>query len=434
MAKGLIIAPGLDKWLLKYAIKEINAPHVAFLATEATLPLIQEIINKDEISSYKIFFIKNIFSTVETIQEFFNALNWLTKDKGITDIWVDATNCITVIEMATYTSASLIDIFKDVLGEDIKFTLVYINADYKVDEDGIAKEVPGTEKLIEIERPMDSLSFVLALDGLRTFNNHRYDETKEIFISLSENTTGDKSILYSGLGLLADGYDLWDKLDVSHSLERLKKSRENLEKVKNYGLVKEILSKLSENMDVLDKLSKESEINIILDLYCNALRRINEKRFDDALARFYSCLEKITQYELKKFGIDPSNPDYSKLDKEIVEKFTKQLGFLPVELELKKNALLLLFLKDGVGEEIQKKGYKVFTGLIGIRNSSILAHGTKPVNEKNILDFASVLIEPILNKFMEINNINKEEIEKHKHLEIKDLTGLFFKKTHFPLA
>lgn len=434
MTKGLIIAPGLDKWLLEHAIKEISAENIAFLATEATLPLIQKTVNANKISSYKIFFIKNIFSSVETIQEFFNALNWLTKDKGVKDIWVDATNCITVIEMATYTSASLIDIFKDVLGEDINFNLVYIHADYEVGKDGIAKEVKGTEKIIEIDKPRDSLSFVLALDGIRTFNNRRYDEARENFDSLSKNTTGDKSILYKGLSLLAEGYDSWDKLKIEDSIGRLRNCKENLEKVKNYALVKDVLLKLEENLIVLDKLSEGSEVNVILDLYSNAQRRINEKRFDDALARFYSCLEKITQFELKKFGIDASKPDYSKISKEVLDKFTKKLGFLPVELELKKNALLLIFLEDEIGEEIQKKGYKVFTGLIGIRNNSILAHGTKPVNEKNISDFSKILIEPILAKFIELNNIDKGEIERHSHLKVKELTNLFLKKTHSPLA
>jgi len=426
--RGLIIALGLDNFITEFAIKQIKPDYVAFLATDATVGFAHEVAKKTKVKDSRTFFIKNIFSTTETIQEFFNAINWL-KDFNTKEIYIDATNCITVIEMATYTSASLIDIFKEVLGNDLDITLVYVHCDYKIKEDGIASEIRGTEKLVELEKPIDSLSFVLALDAIRAFNQQRYEQSKENFFTLAKNTTGEKSILYEGLGSLSAGYEQWDKMNIEEAAKNLEESKNSLKKVKGFRSISGIISKIENNIVVLGKLKNEDEKEVILDLYSNALRRINENRFDDALARLYACIERITQFQLKKYGIETKSPDFSKLPADIIDRFKKEVGYIPNELELKKNALLLHLLKDPVGEEVAKIGYKTFIGLVGIRNNSILAHGIKPVSRENFSKFKERLTESLLRQFMETNKVNLEELENHSHLKIKGIDELLYKDT-----
>jgi CRISPR-associated protein (TIGR02710 family) len=334
--------------------------------------------------------------------------------------------------MATYTSASLIDLFKDVLGGDLEFHLVYIHADYEIKPDGVAGEVRGTERLIELEKPLDSLSFVLALDAIRAFNQQRYEQVKENFLLLSRNTTGEKSILYQGLAFIAGGYEQWDKMDTDAAIKNLEEAEHYLEKVREFKGVSEVMKKIQANIYALRKVKESNEESIILNLYSNALRRIRERKFDDALARLYSTLERITQHQLEKYRIETSNPDYSNLPPEIVEKFKESLGFLPTELELKKNAILLILLGNPIGKEIEKIGYRKFLGLIGIRNSSILAHGIKPVSEANFTDFKEKLIEPVMKKFIEVNNISSDEIQKHSHIRGSEITEFLHKERIFP--
>jgi CRISPR-associated protein (TIGR02710 family) len=422
MVKGLILAPGLDKFIAEVPLKELEPDHTAFLVTEASMPLVHELVKDTKIKSYKLFFIKDIFSTVETIQEFFNALNWLTNECKVKDISIDATNCITVIEMAAYTSASLVDIFKDVLGKDINFKLVYVHADYEIKPDGVAGEVRGTERLVELEKPIDSLSFVLAFDAIRAFNQQRYTQAKEDLSTLSKNTTGEKHILYQGLSSLAGGYENWDKMKINEAIISLKEAEISLEKVKKFEPILKIISKIKDNLSALNKLKENDEMATIFDLHSNALRRMSENRFDDALARLYSCVERITQHQLKLYGIETKNPNLSKLDMKIIEKFKQQIGFLPVELELKKNAYLLLLLDDPIGKEVEKIKYKTFIGLVGIRNNSILAHGTRPVTKEHFLNFKNKLIEPIMKKFTEVANIKPEDLAKHEHIKIKGIS------------
>ncbi|MEK6818631.1 MAG: TIGR02710 family CRISPR-associated CARF protein, partial [Nanoarchaeota archaeon] len=336
------MAPGLDEFMARFAIEKIKPDYIAFLATEATINYIPAMVKGLNVKEYRTFFIKDIFSTTETIQEFFNAINWIKEIGTVKNIYIEATNCITVIEMSTYITASILDIFREVLGEDIKVHLLYIHASYKIKEDGVFGEVRGTEKLVELEQPIDSLSFVLALEGIVAFNLQRYEQATKIFTPLTNNTTGDKSILYRGLTLLSIGYEQWDKMNFADALKSLEEVKINLEKVKYFESVLGVIAKVDDNINTIKKLINNSKMSIILDLYSNALRRMNENRFDDALARLYACVERITQFQLEKYGIDTKIPDYSKITSEVIDKFKKQIGFLPTELELKKNALLLL--------------------------------------------------------------------------------------------
>ncbi|MBI4896144.1 MAG: TIGR02710 family CRISPR-associated protein [Candidatus Aenigmarchaeota archaeon] len=433
MSKGLILAPGLDTWLAEFSIKEIRPDYIAFLATEATNSPIQSMKESRNPMTTRNFFIKNIFSTVETVQEFLNALQWLVYECGADELWIDATNCITVIEMATYTSASLIDIFKEVLDKPVTFNLVYVHSDYTVKEDGVAAEIRGTERLVELEKPIDTLSFVLALESVQKFNEQRYEQSAEDFLMLAKNTTGEKSLLYEGLTLLAESYGFWDKLQIQQATERLETARVRLGKVKEYDLVKELLDFIPQNTEALHQLKNESETAVILDLYTNALRRMNEGRFDDGIARFYACLERITQYQLKTYGIVSNKPQYSKLDSKIVKEFEKKIGFLPSELELKKNVVLLLLLQDQIGKEIEVLGYETFLGLISIRNNSMLAHGTRPVTDQHAKRFKEKLMDPLLKKFVSINSIDENDLQKHSHMKIRELSKLLMKRMHSPL-
>ncbi len=428
MSKGLIIAIGMDDFIAEFAINEIKPKHVAFLVTDVTFSNVMKIVEKCKISSYKLFFIKNIFSTTETIHEFLNAFNWI-KGHKLSQLYVEGTNCITVVEMATYVSASILNLYRDVLEEKIDFKLVYVHADFQIRSDGVAGEVRGTEKLVELERPIDSLSFVLAIDAIRAFNKRRYLNAHENFSILVKNTTGDKIILYKGLFHLSLGYEFWDKVNFDEAIKNLELANENFNQVKDYKLGKKLIPLIEKNIIALENLKAQDLKHIIVDLYINALRRENEGRFDDGIGRLYACLERITQFRLKKYNIDTKSPDYSNLSKDVVKKFEEKLGFLPVELELKKNAELLILLDDPIGKTIKEIKYNKFVGLIGVRNQSILAHGISSISKQNFVDFKVKLLEPVLDSFRKVEKMDEKFVEMHKHIRIHDINEVLYKET-----
>jgi CRISPR-associated protein (TIGR02710 family) len=424
---GLVIALGLDDFMAEFTIKKIKPQHLVLLVTEKSFSIVNKVLEETQIKSYQIYFIKNIFSTSETIQEFMNGYNWL-KEKEVSKIVIDATNSITVIEMATYVSASLIDLYDEFLGKEINFELIYVHAEYKINEEGVYHEIKGTEKLVTLESPKDSLSFVNVMDAIRAFNKGMYEHAYENFLVLEKNSTNEKNLLYSGLKLFSEAYLEWDRLRYEEAYNYLKLAKEAFLKATNFKLSSDILPKLEKNLEVLAELKKEDKISLIFDIYSNAERVEIAKRYDGAVARLYSCLEKMTQFELKKYGILSRDPDYSKLSKEQKEYFEKEIGFLPKELELKKNVLLLSILENKLGFFILKEiTHKKFIGLVGIRNKSMFAHGTTPIGEQQFNSFKNKLVEPIFEKFLEIQEKNKDELESFRHASLQNLLSLFEK-------
>ena len=159
----------------------------------------------------------------------------------------------------------------------------------------------------------------------------------------------------------------------------------------------------------------------------NAVRRQKSERYDDALARLYACVERISQHQLKEHGIVTKNPDYSNLPKEVKDRFEKEIG-LPKELELKKGLYLLSLLNDPIGKEVLGLRYKSIVGIIGLRNTSILAHGIKPIGEKNFLDFKEKLSDKLYNAFLLHYKMGAGFIDGHKHIKLSNVRDLMYKE------
>ena len=101
---------------------------------------------------------------------------------------------------------------------------------------------------------------------------------------------------------------------------------------KNFDFVKKVLKGLGANLRALARIKEGKEAEEIIDIFENGARRMREEKFNDAVARFYRCLELIAQHRLKKYRIDTQKPDFSLLKKEVFEKYKKERGgILPRE-------------------------------------------------------------------------------------------------------
>ncbi|HEC92565.1 MAG TPA: hypothetical protein ENI51_06210, partial [Candidatus Atribacteria bacterium] len=103
-------------------------------------------------------------------------------------------------------------------------------------------------------------------------------------------------------------------------------------------------------------------------------------------------------YRLKdRYGIDPSNVDTWKLkvdfglDEKIVEEYENMRdGNGIIKLTLSLDFKLLKDLKDEIGD---LKEDKELLDLLSKRNSSILAHGLEPIDEKTAKRFYEKVLE-----------------------------------------
>jgi CRISPR-associated protein (TIGR02710 family) len=142
-----------------------------------------------------------------------------------------------------------------------------------------------------------------------------------------------------------------------------------------------------------------NEKYIIADLLNNAMRRIEEGKYDDAVARLYRAIEFTAQIRLKELGlIDEKrlkdNGVFAilmiklaeRLDQETIEKYkrdqkAKDLENGVIKIGLAKDYDLLYDLGDNLGKKFvgDENGLQK---LLKSRNNSILAHSLKPVEKE----------------------------------------------------
>lgn len=132
--------------------------------------------------------------------------------------------------------------------------------------------------------------------------------------------------------------------------------------------------------------SERQEPARLLDLWFNALRRAEQKRFDDAVARLYRLVEWTAQWILKKHcGIDTSDIPEDKIPHESSISQNKEGKY---QAGLIQAWQLIGYLRpESRPGKFSKENLKTLKDKMKIRNFSILAHGYQPIDEQNWIEF-----------------------------------------------
>lgn len=121
------------------------------------------------------------------------------------------------------------------------------------------------------------------------------------------------------------------------------------------------------------------------DLLMSTERRAEQRRFDDAVGRLYRVVELMAQTWLKqRHGIDTGNVDIARVPdavKAIVERERSEKGVIEIGLLLAWN-VVAAFADDPLGAYFQSERDAV-QHFLGVRNRSLFAHGTTPINARN---------------------------------------------------
>jgi len=211
------------------------------------------------------------------------------------------------------------------------------------------------------------------------FNTYQYESCMEV-IKRIEEMTSDPEITerLKRYRQLVEGYSLWDRFDHKKALEILRAFDHSIVNIER-------------NKKILLKMERENYENydlLIVDILNNARRRMEEGKYDDAMARLYRTVELIAQYRLKmKYEIDTSDVDTWHLktlgmERKVLEKYEElrdEKG--KIKLGLKKDFELLQDLGDEVGKKFLED--KKMQDLLSRRNNSILAHGLVPVKQED---------------------------------------------------
>ena len=135
----------------------------------------------------------------------------------------------------------------------------------------------------------------------------------------------------------------------------------------------------------------------ILDLIANADRRANiEGKYEDAVARLYSCLERGAKFRLqRRFSVSTENVKVEQIPEGIRAEFEQKYRDAregKIRLPLSATYRLLDALGDDLGQYFIARQEEMHQ-FLSLRNLSPLGHGENPVGQEGYRRFRALLVE-----------------------------------------
>ena len=277
-----------------------------------------------------------------------------------------------------------------------RFQFNYVGGDQR-NKNGLGTVQGGHEKMFSEMSPWAIFAEEERRQVVTLFNRRRYSSVISIIDACIERKQCPDQVqsYFQFVRCFADGFHLWEQFSHTTAMRRLEGGKEALSSYfKRYpdplfeSFIYEVnnavgfLSLLIEKTDSM----KKYDMVIVEDLVNNASRRMLDKRYDDAAARIYRALElygQICFIEVARCGNDSVKTDIvpPSIREEFIKKYQdpkSKVLKLPLTatfryLQEKGHEAGLRFFQP----EIQKKLKDIQFN----RNSSILAHGIKPVSE-----------------------------------------------------
>lgn len=404
---GLILTLGFSPEPLTFAINDHKANNVCFIGTKSSIEKsLDDIIEKTNLrpSQYRCYEIEDssekIGGLVADIQK---AYLWLSGSNiKKENIIVDATGGKKWMSSGATIVASFLGL-----------KMIYVDAKYKEGKPDLQ-----SMKIVPLGNAYDQSGFMIAEQGRVAFNNSSFEEAANYFSQIRPSTSS-RSDFFHGLAKLSSTLGQWDRFEhyeknISSSFEEalvlLNRAVKSVESSPEIASFLEDLERLKDEIKFLEG-KQEVTKGFVFDLFFNAKRRLVVGRYDDCVARLYRTLEATSQFIFKsEYGFETASPDYSKFKSEAIDEFKKYLKKeeLPEKLDLKNSFILLYFDGNVLANEIVKKTKNnlrfTLEGILSQRNSSILAHGFKPIPKEKADSFVDKM-RALLKLFFDDDNV-----------------------------
>ncbi len=278
------------------------------------------------------------------------------------------------------------------------------------DKDNLGVVINGREQMLYRKNPWD----VLAVNDLQEirllFNRCSYREVENLAQKTAVRVE-ESQPFFTGLQHVSAGLYKWDNFDYKRAGGLLQRGIGELRPfIQGHSSVelKVFLQQLVVCQQRLDTLLRDTllfkpnpskkeqqqllaNINVdgqtfIADLLANATRRGEiEYKYDDAVARLYSVIEKIAKIRLKTvYELDNSDLDLSKVPESLhsgLRDYSLNAFTGKIQIPLGRSYALLASLDDPLGNAYLESAAEL-EKVLGIRNMSLLAHGFAPVSSE----------------------------------------------------
>jgi len=230
----------------------------------------------------------------------------------------------------------------------------------------------------------------------------------------------DSSIHKDSLLNLCKAYYAWDNMEFEHAYDHLKKVDASLFELS------ELHGNLKKNIKALGTIVNSKSLNlkncyILASLINNSIRKADEYKYDDAIARLYRSFELIAQIKLTNYNIKSSDIDVNVLlennvSQDFIDTLEKTREDGKIRIGLVMDFLLLNELGDELGKYYVENESRI-KNLTQKRNNSILAHGLNSQSREDFDEFLDVVVslarklDKDMNKFLKETEFAKFDIK-----------------------
>ncbi|RME25747.1 MAG: TIGR02710 family CRISPR-associated protein, partial [Candidatus Zixiibacteriota bacterium] len=188
-------------------------------------------------------------------------------------------------------------------------TMSYVSGER--DKGGLGTVQSGTETVLHSAHPFDLIARAAKQRLVTEFNAYRFESAALICRDLKRQSSARTGHVFGGLLKLCEGYAEWERFNHHVARQKLASGLNHFERYQTdlgaHGeRLRPLLASVRENVAYLDTLSSPSHLYSLdraVDLCANAHRRIEEDKYDDAVARLYRALEMIAQARfVERFG------------------------------------------------------------------------------------------------------------------------------------
>ena len=363
------------------SIDKISPDYIVFFASELsknTIQYVKELFEEDddefiEGEDYEVVILEDIDqfnSCFEAIEQKIWQYDILSEEKH--EIVMDYTS-------GTKTMSSAMACCGMFYSKD----LITISGDRK---NGIVSAGTATIQYQNLYKVYDRIALMRVRNH---FNANRFYTASEILANIV-----DENIHKEDLINLVKAYYAWDNMDFDIAYDFLTKVDLDLLEVK------EIKDELKINLKALGAIVRSPHENlkncyILASLINNSIRRAEEYKYDDAIARLYRAFELIAQIRLSKYSLISSDIDTEKLleknvRQEFIDELEKNRTDGKIKIGLIKDFELLAELDDELGKYFIENRNRI-NNLTIKRNNSILAHGLESLDKEDFDQFVEVV-------------------------------------------
>lgn len=440
--KALVLSCGGSPEPLSFRIKHFKPDFIYFLCSTDSVNIAYSIAEEHNISQDK--FNVKVVENHESFEDSFAKSREIIKElqKQYDDIHVDFTGGTKTMVSGLVLAA---------IGENCSYSYVGSQDLKSRDKDGLGVVQDGFEEIKDQRDPYDVFAVMEFERGMDFFNKYQFEAAgvnfKQASSKLESKNLKEISELFE---YIVDVYDAWDKFNNLYDNRPIKIAFDNIiNKIENSKNLKEYFdeeypefyNQIKNNHEFLQlKVSRKGMIKIenvqfyLPDLLNNAFRRIEEGKFDDAVARLYRAIELIAQVGLTNEGLIKTdilriNKEF-RIDLNIINGLEDdKIKSFVYNLHEYEDALIKGRTYIGIGskqsfELLSKcnsdyaRDYlddKEIRADVGSRNGSILAHGLQPIDKKKANRLYSQVLSyskrafPDLVKYMDMAEFPKLE-------------------------